>query len=114
MWRVYYDDGSSFSSEDGPPEQAPRSGVQLIAVSDINCGKLLWHGSDYYCWQEGEWVPRCDMGLQDYLDQPGAEKIRLRGRGISHSRFLSIYRAAVDDPRMGPKTAKDSREREPI
>ena len=29
-WIVYYQDGSTFSSEDGSPEKAPRDYVQVV------------------------------------------------------------------------------------
>lgn len=112
-WAVYYDDGSSFTSDDGPPEEAPRDGVQVVAIADIDAGKQLWHSSDYYCWQDGEWVPRNAAGLHDYLRQPGKEKIVLQGRGIAHRRFVEIYRLAEADNRLGAKTARYAREPDP-
>jgi hypothetical protein len=112
-WIVYYDDGSSFTSDDGRPGNAPRDGVQCIASRDNDrTGKLIWHSSDFYCWQDDEWVPRSEAGLYDYLREPGTEKIVLQGRAIAYRRFAKIYTAAVNDERLPFKFARDQREPE--
>lgn len=111
-WLIWYDDGSSFSNEDGPPHAAPRTGVQIVAVEHTSVGRLLWHSSDFYCWQD-EWVPRSLLGLMDYLREPGAEKIVLQGRGIAYDRFCALYRLADADTRLAAKSARDVREPEP-
>jgi hypothetical protein len=112
-WIVYYDDGSSFTSDDGPPEAAPRDGVQVVSGRHAYIGKLIWHSSDYYCWQDDEWVPRNIVGLHDYLRQPGSEKIVLQGRGVAYHRFVAVYNKAVDDTRLPFKVGRDLREPEP-
>jgi hypothetical protein len=112
-WIVHYDDGSSFTSEDGLPENAPRTGVQVVSCLHAYTGKLLWHGFDYYCWQDDEWVPRNIVGLHDYLQQPGSQKIVLQARGIAYHRFTAVYNRAVDDARLPFKVGRDQREPEP-
>jgi hypothetical protein len=111
-WIVYYSDGSSFTSADGSPSDAPRRGVQCVAVRDDTCGKLIWHSSDFYCWQ-GEWVNHSLLGLLDYLELGGTEKIVLRGFGIARDRFKAVYRSAVEDPRLPFKTCRHPDEPEP-
>ena len=110
-WIVYYDGGSTFTSDDGLPGDAPRDGVQVVSCRHEHTGKLIWHSSDYYCWQ-GEWVPRNIVGLHDYLRQPGVEKIVLQGRGVAYHRFVEVYNRAVDDPRLPFKAGRDQREPE--
>ena len=57
LWRVYYNDGTVFSSKDGVAEDAPLDGIQLI-VEDRN-GQPQYHwGREFYfwtgdCWQSG-------------------------------------------------------------
>lgn len=115
-WIVYYEDGSSFTSDDGPPEAAPKEGVQVVAVKDVGTGKLLWHSAEAYCWhKEGEWVPHSETGLQRYvtLSSEGSEPgIYIRGYAIPYRRFVAIYTTAVDDKRLPFKTGPDPRERE--
>lgn len=108
-WIIHYSDGSTFCSLDGAPHEAPRDGVQIVQCADADNGRLIWHSSDFYCWQD-EWVPRSLLGLMDYLREPGPEKVVLQGRGIKYDVFRSIYHAAVADPRMQFKTGRDQRE----
>lgn len=110
-WVIYYEDGSSFTSENGEPGLAPRDGVQVVAVRDDRTDKLIWHSFDFYCWQ-GEWVPRNEAGLYDYLRQPGKEKIVLQARGIGYRKFVSLYEKALEDNRLPFKYARDAREPE--
>lgn len=115
-WIIYYDDGSSFTSDDGPPEKAPREGVQVISNANQAIGKLLWHSAEAYCWHnEGEWVPHSSTGLQRYLalSEQGKEPgIYVLGYAIPYFRFQKIYTSAVDDTRMAFKTGRDQREPE--
>jgi len=53
-WRIWYSGGDTFSNEDGPPEDAPRDGVQAIA--EKRDGRtIVWTGSDLYCWAGEGW-----------------------------------------------------------
>lgn len=57
MWRIFYEDGSTFSDEDGSPFEAPRTGVQAIVYSDVD-GLSMLSQSDYYYYEP----ERCDWG----------------------------------------------------
>lgn len=115
-WIIYYDDESTFSSDDGPPDKAPKEGVQVISNAHQATGKLLWHSAEAYCWHvEGEWVPHSEIGLRRYLtmSEQGKEPgIYILGYTIPYFRFQKIYTAAVDDPRLPFKTGNDPRERD--
>jgi len=119
-WIIWYDDGSSFSSEDGEPDQAPRWGVLCVAEYSHDHGRVIWHGGDYYCYELrsvnerlGEWI-RCDLvGLIDYLTQPGREKIVLIGRAVPPAAFWAVYRKADSDPRLPPRSSMSALERAP-
>lgn len=79
-WRVYYDDGSTFDSDDGSAYQAPALGVQVIAtVPD------LWHGGDIF-------------GLWDYLAHRIAPQRVLFGRLIDNETYAAIEQRAAHDP----------------
>lgn len=107
-WAVWYDDGSSFSNLDGPPESAPRWGVMCVAAQSGDHGRMIWHGVDYYAWKDGAWVSLDITGLFDYLgNHPGKEKIVLIGRHVAPDVFYRIYQMAVDDPRLPPKSSID-------
>lgn len=115
-WVIWYADGSSFTDLDGPPEAAPRTDVLCVAAYSADHGRMIWHGTDYYIWEnqwDGEWVSVDREGLSDYFDRPGREKIRLRGRHIPPGVFWSIYEKANQDPRLPPRSSYDPRERGP-
>jgi hypothetical protein len=102
-WAVYYSDGSSFSSRDGQPEDAPRRGVLVAANEDKEVGKVLHHRADFYIWQ-GEWLPADRFGLMDYLLEPGKEKIVLWGRIVNRDTMQKVYLHAMADPTLPTKT----------
>jgi hypothetical protein len=115
-WVIYYDDGTSFSSDDGDPSRAPKEGVQVVACADVGTGKLLWHSAEAYCWHiEGEWVPHSETGLRRYLALSAEGKeagLYIRGYAIPYRRFVEIYNKAVADSRLPFKTGRDHREPE--
>lgn len=57
MWRIYYGDGTVFSSKDGSPWDAPRQNVQVIVQSDERVGWRWISGKDYFFFDEkrGGW-----------------------------------------------------------
>jgi len=117
-WIVWYADGSSFTDRDGGPAEAPRADVLCVAAYSADHGRMIWHGTDYYIWEtqfgdQGEWISVDREGLSDYLDRPGALKIRLRGRHVPPGVFWAIYEQANQDPRLPPRSSYDARERGP-
>jgi hypothetical protein len=112
-WVIWYEDGSSYSDDDGPPDKAPRDGVQVVTVSDVGTGRLMWHSSDYYCWhKEGEWVPHSKPGMERYLSKSDEPGIVLNGYAIPYRRWIEVYNKALADPRLPwGKVATDPREK---
>lgn len=101
MWRIYYDDGSTF---DGPLENAPGQGVIVIAQSDDEVGKEILHRKDFYYF-EGRWFG-CDLyGLFDYLSRPGLKKV-VAGRNTTHPNYHALMDRARVDPDLPYKTAR--------
>lgn len=116
-WIIWYSDGSSFSSEQGAPEDAPRWGVICIAAYSGDHGRMIWHGTDYYGWVcepgclLGDWISFDATGLLDYLaNRPGREKIVLIGRHVPPDVFHRVYRMADTDPRLPPRSSRDATE----
>lgn len=103
-WCVYYEDESSFSSDDGAPHEAPRRGVLVVANEDAEVGKVLHHRGDFYIWNHGHWLPADRYGLDDYLLEPGAEKVVLWGRMTTRAIMHKVYCSAFLDERMAAKT----------
>lgn len=98
-WIVFYSDGRHFSSDDHRPEDIPREDVQVVVCKGEKVGKLPWHSEEFYCWQDGTWVPHNERGLWKYL---ATEKwpIVLQSYAIHPSRFQKIHEQAVQDERI--------------
>ena len=103
-WIIYYEDGSSFTSSDGNPEDAPRLGVLLVANIDKEVGKILHHRADFYIRKMDQWLPADKFGLMDYLLEPGHYKIVLWGRITTRTIMHKVYVDAFNDTRMNQKT----------
>ncbi len=104
QWVCWYSDGSNFSSEDGPPEKAPRAGVLVVVQVDERLGFIPWFGWDYYCWENGGWIPHSVDGLTHYLDTC-YPAIRLRGYFVRDGHFQDVFAQAVEDKRLPPRHA---------
>lgn len=113
-WRIYYGDGTTFSSEDGGPELAPARNVQLIVQGDSEHGWYMQHGTPYYIWrpEQDRWVGVNEDGKFDYLIDPGWKRV-LYGRTLTTPEFLALYQLADRDPGFPHKTAFRRGERNP-
>ncbi len=54
-WIIYYDDGGTFSSDEGSPEEAPLDGIQVIADKLDGQPQYLFD-RDFYYWTGDMWV----------------------------------------------------------
>lgn len=104
-WRVYYGDGSTFSNEDGPPDQAPGLNVQVIAYRDPEVGNRLQAIHDYYWFESGLWAGGDLFGLWYYLQKPGLKVVKF-GATLARDDFMEIYRKAKNDPDLPAKTGR--------
>lgn len=112
-WRIYYDDGATYSDEDGPVELAPCDGVIAIAQADATVGREILHAKHFYVWDGGRWLPVGDQsapgdghwGLFDYLRRPGWRKL-VAGRTVRHEVYSRVYQRAMTDPDLPPKSAR--------
>jgi hypothetical protein len=90
-WRVYYEDGTVFSSTDGPPEAAPGYGVLGIWQATSNHTLV---SQDYYLYRDdyGCWVEVKLDGLIDHL-VTAAPQVRAvkAGRTVP----LALFKATV-------------------
>lgn len=77
-WRIYYDDGSTFSDEDGTLKDAPAFGVQAVV-----CDPDLWGTGDF-------------VGLIDYLIKIGLVKFGRLAKNEDYNRALQAARSDPD------------------
>lgn len=130
-WIIYYDDGGSWTNENGAWSEAPSRGVECVAFDDrlsghanvYDLGRRYEHGRDYYLWPPEFAHPICcDLaGLYDYLeriesplaglpltaltlDQLAAESVKI-GRYVPHHRWRRLLEEFEADPRLRRKSA---------
>jgi len=109
-WKIYYEEGPEYSSLDGPPEMAPKRGVQAVICADKDHGHRVERANDFYVWWYGDWRGVDIFGLWDYLSQPG-NKIVLFGRLIPYEEYRTILAKAMTDPEIPDKTGYQAHER---
>jgi hypothetical protein len=109
MFRIYYADGSTF---DGDPFEAPGLGVLLIVERDIEHGRRIVSGGDYFVWRDSRWFSADQIGMLDYLLQPGPRKV-IVGRMVDNETYRNVYIAADSDPEFPTRTAYHVFERKP-
>ena len=88
IWRIYYENGSTFSDTDGEPWESPAWGVVALAQPDadppimVNADWMMWrtdrecweqcgsdgfddhavhHGHVVRCWRKTRWIPTPDF-----------------------------------------------------
>lgn len=97
-WAIVYTDRSVFTSDDGPPEMAPRTGVQLVIVSDAHHGWVFEESSDPGAWvwrdDEGVWFGVDEMGLWDYRFHYPGRPLVLYGERLTDERWHEVRRWA--------------------
>lgn len=75
-WRIYYADGSAFTSDDGSWAQAPPFGVQCVVYYDLE-GRAQLDGGEHdghiYRYQGDGFRDDVKMGL--WIDNEGAKRI---------------------------------------
>ena len=92
-WIIYYDDGSTYSSDDGPPEDAPVDGVQVIMQALSDGGRRIVQGGDYYWWLGDEWASGALVDLERRL-RAAIPSIKF-GRWMSSDGYAAIVRRAM-------------------
>lgn len=93
-WKIYYADGSTFSSDDGHITDAPVEGVQAIGYQEGLTHKVV-AGKDYYYFFQGRWHTLDLNKLVNFLKKEGLLK---EGSLIEDDEFNEIYQKARDDP----------------
>ena len=104
QWRIWYADGTQFSSDDGDPADAPGLGIVVLAQTGGNHGNPFTvsaesfktvHGYDWYIWSDGQWFATNLMGLCQHFVEPGYKVIKM-GRWVSEEIWLAAYKEAIE------------------
>jgi hypothetical protein len=100
MYRVYYDDGSTY---DGVVELAPCEGVIVVVQDDPDVGREVLHIKDFYVFDAARWWGCDRWGMEDYLRRPGWKKV-LAGRNTTYANYSALYDRANHDPDFATKS----------
>ena len=89
-WRIYYERGVVYTSEDGSPFDAPRVGVQVIAQEKDGTYELI-HGRDHFYWEpeRGGWMTTEIFGAIDHLMRANRQCL-LFGRQLSDADYTAV------------------------
>lgn len=106
-WKIFYVDGSTFSNQDGAPEDALGSGVVAIAQEDELVGVQIHSGSDFYCFAEefDGWYGLDYFGLAQYLIRPGMKIVKL-GEVMSTQKYRELIMAIQKDSQLPNKSSR--------
>jgi len=112
-WRIYYDDGSTFDSSMGTPEDAPSHGILVIVFPDEDHGRLVMQGWDWYFYhgKEKNWWGADVHGLLDQLLHNLTVRALKQGRNSPSNVWRETLVRATNDPDFPPRSAIHRRER---
>ena len=113
MWRIYYDNGTTFDNSMGAPHEAPGLGVQIIVQAHPDVGRELLTRFDWYYWREDvqRWWASDHFGLLDQLTSDRANVVRAVRAGRNASAYASILARAEADVSFPRKSARLPSER---
>lgn len=114
-WLIQYADGSTFSSDDGAPHEAPRHGVMQTFYMDDATGVSV-EGSliGHWVWKSNRWFG-CDdhMGFWDYMFHHPGPLLAIFGRTLHNEEWEEDVRLKTQELLRTPKSAWRQRERRP-
>jgi len=98
-WRIYYDDGTTFDSNDGLPHEAPPRGFILVVGYDETNTRYIMQGWDHYCFdkESDQWWGMDVHGLIDRLCLNKIYAYKL-GRTVRKTVWQELLKAANNDP----------------
>jgi hypothetical protein len=108
-WRIFYHDGTTFSSDNGDPVDAPSVGVVCIIQGNIMLGREILNRWDCYFWDGSRWRKSTFGGAFDALLSRQTVESFIEGSIIDNQDFRFIWETAFDDPdpEIPKKTARD-------
>lgn len=97
LWIIYYDDETTFGSEDGTWSEAPTDGVQII-IDHIPETPLAHMGSDYYLLRDDVIMSFSERDLHQHLVL-GIDRHAIKfGRWTTHDIWHRVHEKALGVP----------------
>ncbi len=108
LWRIYYDDGSTFDNSQGSPQDVPAYGVICIVYQNELIGRTIMQRKDwyYYASDEGQWWGSDLHGVLDRLLHRLPTIALCQGRNVSNKTYSKIMGMADKDPDFPPMSGK--------
>jgi len=105
-WIIWYEDGTSFTDEDGAPESTPGWGVQAISQVSEDTGRYNECDADHYVWdlEHSIWLGVDHSGLLHYLALPGFKVVR-HGTRVPDAVFQELMKKVEEDTRLPRRSA---------
>lgn len=98
-WTLWYSDGSTFTSQEGKPEDSPPWGVVLI-TQEVENMDMLAYQKDYFLYRTDweQWIEVDNFGLMDHMIHNAHNISCVRGgRWMPTNEWKALQkRAAVD------------------
>ena len=96
-WKIYYADGSTFSSDEGSHEEAPGDGFICVVGYTPAGDRYILHGKNHYRWDDelGMWFGMDWHGVLDFVRWKCHFK---DGRMVDGDRFRDLMNMAHRDP----------------
>jgi hypothetical protein len=107
-WRIYYEDGKVFTSDDGEPFDAPRVGVEIVVQEKDGSHELVF-GRDHFYWEpsRGGWMTSDWFGAIDHLMRSKRQCL-LFGRQLNDDDWRALHKRVRDE--MGERNHCYARE----
>lgn len=101
-WRIYYGDGTVYTSDDGSPWDAPRQNVQVVVSQDDRVGYRFSTTQDFFVFDpaRGGWRETNQWGLFDHLITC-REPLVLMGRYLPNDEWNTLLMRVRAE--LGPK-----------
>ena len=118
MWCIFYEDGTTYSSDQGHPEDAPGSSAVVAIAQLLNDNYRnpsegprlrrvaggdydpVTEGQDFFIFREGQWFASNLVGLAWYFQEPGYKVVKM-GRWVPQA----VYSEVMDRAREWMKAA---------
>ncbi len=102
LWRIYYEDGFTYSNLDGPFHKAPSDGVIGVVAANDEVGRRVFHGRDFYFILEDGTIGEAD-DLGPFLRKLGVVKF---GRWVGDKPYKGTLAKMMNDPDFPKKSAR--------
>jgi hypothetical protein len=66
-WKIFYDDGTTVSSDSSKPEEAPVDGILAIVEKKGNNTIMVHQNNEYYYWTGENWISGGLNSLERWL-----------------------------------------------